>query len=310
VCFVEDTPFEDQAMAVQATEPTSLRAAARAVEIAAQTRIKHLSGRFAWRTIAFFLAILGGLALSSTLALAGALPYWAAIPINALLIYFSFTPIHEAIHGNIAGRHAQWRWLELVVGHISGFILLAPYPGLERLHIHHHQHTNDPGEDPDMWVRADNFAMAVLRCMAIQPAYIWSLYKLATDPVGRRAFAYEMIYIAVYVAILVAAFNLGFGVELLLLWVLPGYIGVVMCPLLFDWPVHHPHQDRGRYTDSAILLFPKPVRLLVDFLYCGHSYHLMHHLYPRIPFYHYGTAYYALADELPATDAKIRRIGF
>jgi beta-carotene hydroxylase len=81
-----------------------------------------------------------------------------------------------------------------------------------------------------------------------------------------------------------------------------------MCPLMFDWPVHHPHTERGRYTDSAVLLFPKPVRWLVDMFFCGHAYHLMHHMYPRIPFYHYGTAYYALEKDLVPMGAKVRRI--
>jgi fatty acid desaturase len=40
--------------------------------------------------------------------------------------------------------------------------------------------------------------------------------------------------------------------------------------------------------------------------FLGHSYHLMHHLYPRIPFYHYGTAYHALEPELAAVGAKVR----
>jgi len=294
-------------MAVSAfAEQSSSRAAARALEMAAQQRVKHLSGRFAWPTIALFLGILAGVPAIAALTLSGLLPYWVALPVSSLLIYFIFTPLHEAIHGNIAGRHKQWRWLELVIGHISGFVLLAPYPGLERLHLHHHQHTNDPAEDPDFWVRSNNFLMVVLRCMAIQPAYIWHLYRLAKDPVGKRAFAYEMAYVALFAVVVVAAFELGFGPELLLFWVLPGYIGVVLCPLFFDWPVHHPHQDRGRYSDSAILLFPKPIRFVVDLLFCGHSYHLMHHLYPRIPFYDYGTAYYALARELPATGAKIK----
>ena len=289
-------------------EPGAPRAAQRALEMAAQAKIKHLSGRFSWPTIALFLGILAAVPAVTALTLAGVLPYWVALPVNALLIYSIFTPLHEAIHGNIAGRHKQWRGLERLVGHISGFILLAPYPGLERLHLHHHQHTNDPAEDPDIWVRTDNLLMVLLRCMAIQPAYIWHLYRLADDPVGKRVFAYEMAYVALYPVVIAAAFQLGFGIELLLFWVLPGYIGVVMCPLFFDWPVHHPHQDRGRYTDSAILLFPKPIRLAVDLLFCGHSYHLMHHLYPRIPFYDYGTAYYALAEELPATGAKIRNL--
>jgi len=150
--------------------------------------------------------------------------------------------------------------------------------------------------------------MVILRCMVIQPVYVFHLYKIANDPRIMRIFIYEMLLLASYIPIMVGSFMIGWGPELMLLWILPGYIGVVMCPLVFDWPVHHPHRERGRYTDSAILLFPKPVRWLVDLFFCGHAYHLMHHMYPRIPFYHYGTAYYALEKDLPAMGAKVRRV--
>ena len=104
------------------------------------------------------------------------------------------------------------------------------------------------------------------------------------------------------------AFLLGFGWNLVLLWILPGYIAVVMCPLMFDWPVHHPHTTRGRYDDSAVLLFPKSIKWLMDPFFAGHAYHLIHHMYPRIPFYDYKTAYYALEPELSGMGAKVRRI--
>ena len=96
--------------------------------------------------------------------------------------------------------------------------------------------------------------------MVIQPVYVIHLWMIARDPRTMRVFWYEMALLAGYVPIIWGAFAFGFGWELLLLWILPGYIGVVMCPLMFDWPVHHPHTERGRYTDSAVLLFPKPVK--------------------------------------------------
>jgi fatty acid desaturase len=66
--------------------------------------------------------------------------------------YLIFTPLHEAVHETIAGKNSRRVWLERLIGHISGFVLLAPYPGFKALHLHHHQHTNDPVEDPDYWV--------------------------------------------------------------------------------------------------------------------------------------------------------------
>jgi beta-carotene hydroxylase len=296
----DSPPRESQRMSAETL------AKARAFETVARNVLKPLSGRMAWRTVGFFYADLAAIAAVDAVTLAGVLPYWAAVPINAFLIYLIFTPLHEAVHENILPRDATARWPEALIGHISGFVLLAPYPGFRALHLHHHQHTNDPMEDPDYWVRSNNYLMVILRCMAIQPVYIWHLWKIARTPVIMRAFIEEAIYLAAYAAIIAGAYALGHGNELILLWILPGYIGVVMCPLIFDWPVHHPHTERGRYTDSAILLFPKPIRPLMDFIFCGHAYHLMHHMYPRIPFYDYGTAYYALQHELASVGATVR----
>jgi len=48
--------------------------------------------------------------------------------------------------------------------------------------------------------------------------------------------------------------------------------------------------------------------MLIDAFFCGHAYHLMHHMYPRIPFYDYKTAYYALEKDLDGMGAKVRRL--
>jgi beta-carotene hydroxylase len=144
--------------------------------------------------------------------------------------------------------------------------------------------------------------------MVIQPIYVVHLYKIAKDPVIVRAFMWEMVCVALYILIIGAAYLTGVGNNLMQLWILPGYIGVVMCPLMFDWPVHHPHTERGRYTDSAILLFPRSFRWLTNLLFEGHAYHLMHHLYPRLPYYRYRKAYYALEQELSAVGVKARRV--
>jgi len=281
---------------------------ARAFEKNARDVALSLSGRFAWGTVLWFAGVLAGLGLVATLNLEGHLSYWASVPISAVLIYFIFAPLHEAVHDNIVGRHRHLRFLEVLIGHVSGFVLLAPYPGFRQLHLHHHQHTNDPAEDPDYWVKSDNYLMVILRCMVIQPVYILHLWKIARNPVVMRAFIYEMVYVFAYVAIIAAAYAVGWGTPLMMLWILPGYIGVVLCPLMFDWPVHHPHSARGRYNNSAILLFPKPVRFFMEIIFLGHSYHLMHHLFPRIPFYHYGKAYYALAPELATVGAKVTNL--
>ncbi len=281
---------------------------ARAFEKHARSIVQPLTGKFAWPTLAHFAGVLTGIVTVATLAVNGHLSYWLAVPVNAILIYFMFAPLHEATHDNIAGPHSGLEWLASLIGHVSGFVLLAPYVGFRQLHLHHHNHTNEPVEDPDYWVKSNNYVMVILRCMVIQPVYVLHLYKIARDPVIMRAFLWELVCVVLYILIIAGAYLFGFGNSLILLWILPGYIGVVMCPLMFDWPVHHPHTERGRYADSAVLLFPRPIRRLMDPFFQGHAYHLIHHLYPRIPYYHYGTAYYALEPELSGLGAKVRRL--
>ena len=279
--------------------------AARAFEVRGRLVAQSLSGKFAWRSVVWFLGVLAGVGTVAALTVTGHLSYWAAVPINALLIYGIFATLHEAVHDNIAGRYRRLGFIESLIGHVSGYVLLAPYPGFRELHLHHHNHTNDPLEDPDYWVKSNSYLMVILRCMVIQPMYVWHLWKIARNPRVMRAFVYEILYIVSYIPVIAAAYWLGFGNELMLLWILPAYIGVVLCPLMFDWPVHHPHDSRGRYNGTAILLFPKPLRYVMEIAFLGHSYHLMHHLFPRIPFYHYGKAYFALEKELETVDAKV-----
>jgi beta-carotene hydroxylase len=283
---------------------------ARAFEKRARETVQPLTNGFAWPTLLSFLGIIFGVSAVAALTIAGRLPYWAAVPINAVLLYFIFTPLHEATHGNIADRDRRFAWLEMLIGQASGFLLLAPYPGYRILHLHHHAHTNDPEEDPDYWVKSSTWIGQLVRCLVIQPVYILHLRKIARDPRSKRAFVWELAFVASYFVIMGAAWGLGFGKELMLLWILPGYIGVVLVPAMFDWPVHHPHSERGRYTDTAILLFPPPFRTFMDIVFCGHTYHLLHHLYPRLPFYRYGGAWNLLKDELLTLGPKVREFKF
>lgn len=304
--------FQKMAMAGEAPltaggpAPDEFLTRARAFERRARSVVQPLTNGFPWPTLLTFLGVLAGVSTLGILAASGRVPYGFAIPLDAILIYFIFTPLHEATHGNIAGRGRRYAWLETLIGHVSGFVLLAPFPGFRVLHLHHHANTNDPVEDPDYWVRSPTWIGQAMRSLVIQPVYIIHLWRLARDPRTMRLFAWEMAYVVSYVAIALAAFRFGIGKQVLLLWFLPGYIGVVLCPMMFDWPVHHPHSDRGRYTDSAILLFPRPIRAVMDFVFCGHSYHLIHHLYPRVPFYRYRTAWHALKDELLPLGPKVR----
>ena len=62
------------------------------------------------------------------------------------------TPLHEACHGNIAGKDSNWLWLNHLVGYVCGAILLHEYKAFRYMHLAHHRDTNNPDIDPDHWV--------------------------------------------------------------------------------------------------------------------------------------------------------------
>jgi fatty acid desaturase len=81
----------------------------------------------------------------------------------------------------------------------------------------------------------------------------------------------------------------------LLLWLVPAWFAQGFLALVFDWLPHHPHTNRERYRDTRLILVPGLYTLLL-----GQNLHLIHHLFPRLPFYRYSDCYAALRELLAA----------
>lgn len=69
---------------------------------------KRYMGRPAWGTLALTLAVAIAYTVTLTLAVLGALPLLAAYLLLATLTYFSYTPLHEAAHGNNHGERVPF----------------------------------------------------------------------------------------------------------------------------------------------------------------------------------------------------------
>ena len=77
----------------------------------------------------------------------GWLPVWVAICIGLIAGFAGFTPVHEAVHGNVSRVKA----LNTVVGHACSLLLTGTFRPYCFLHREHHLHTNKTTEDPDYW---------------------------------------------------------------------------------------------------------------------------------------------------------------
>ena len=259
-------------------------------------------GKFAWPTVVFFaFIVLGELAVWWGV-LSARVPMWAGSIACAVLAYSAFTVLHEACHGNIHGDLTHLRWLGELAGWVSGALLLAPHPMFRVIHLHHHSHTNDPDRDPDLWVRGSRPWAVIARCLTILPAYEYSFFVGDVSQTRGKTTAMRatLLGLASFAAILLALIVAGLGSEALWLWVVPAFAASGFLAFAFDWIPHHPHSKQGRFVDTRVLLAPG---ITLPMLW--QNYHLIHHLYPRVPFYRYARCFRDVRPELEAKGSRI-----
>lgn len=261
-------------------------------------------GEFAWKTALLFLVSLSVLVFSTYAASVEVLPYWATILINTIAIYLLFTPAHEAVHGNIRGRYHNLIWLEKLIGGISSFSFTAPYPVFKHVHLTHHKHTNDPIEDPDYFVKGENIFIVLLKCSGIVFSYHFHYWRHAKTffktAAGRKDFLISNLLFGV-LWIFVISWGMQSGWQApVLLWILPTWLATTFLALVFDWLPHHPHAVQKRYLDTRIILFPGLTTFLLS-----QNMHLIHHLYPSVPFYNYGKVFKNVREDLEEKGARI-----
>lgn len=264
------------------------------------------AGAIAWPTVALMIAILGGEFLLWSAHLSGLLPLGWAMLGATLLAYVAFTVMHEASHGNIAGGNTKMARAERIAGWLSGAVLFAPYPVFRALHLRHHAHTNHPEKDPDYWVASASPIGVFLRCGTIVPRFyaeaLWGPFsKSAAGKRVRRPVIIGAVCQITAIGSLTAA---GLGQSVLLLWVVPALVASSLLAFAFDWLPHHPHDVQGRFLDTRILLVPG---LALAMLW--QNYHLIHHLYPRVPFYRYGRCFREIRPYLESKGSRIDEHG-
>ena len=259
----------------------------------------------AWPTVLLMVGILIGEAVLWWVALAGHMSPWIAWAPATVLGYLAFTVMHEAGHGNIHGRHAMYKPLSEACGWLSGFVLAAPFPAFRVLHNLHHSHTNNPEKDPDHWVVGPNAFSVALRCLTIY-FYYYQDFIIGVSSKTRPAKKERnkvLVTTAVFAAIAVGLSAAGMGVWVISLWIVPAILSCGLLAFVFDWIPHHPHSVQKRMHDTRVLLFPG-----LNLVTLGQSYHLIHHLWPRVPFYRYQACFRDSRPFLEANGAPIEGV--
>jgi len=244
-------------------------------------------GGIAWPTIALSVLSLAGFLAVTGAAVAGILPAWAAGLLNIPCFFVAYTGFHETVHGNLHGNREGCAWLNPVLGTALGAIFFYPYVVHAYIHLTHHAHTNDPDLDPDAWMSGNTVWRVAGRGMSLIGHYIaFMVRRRAGEPGARRFFrrAYlEWTPPVLALALLIAA---GHWQVALFSWVLSYIVSVAILGVCFDWIVHHPHDDRSLFGGTRTFRARKGWRRpVLNWLHLFQNYHIIHHMYPRVPFY-------------------------
>ncbi len=248
-------------------------------------------GQISWPTMWLAVISVAVYFLLIGLSAAGWLPMLPAFLVSTYLVYATYTPLHEAVHRNICGRNRGLLWLNNLVGYLVATVLGVSFTMHRAAHMAHHRATNVAGEVPDL-VTTERSLPAVLSCGS---KMVLSEYRDYFTRVFPRAPSKEQLIVLIeivsFVGWRVALAMNGFAMEVLVLAVLANVAGVTLLGFLFAWVVHTPFNETERYRDTSTILLPAPIHGLVTRLWLWQNYHAIHHLFPRVPYYRYGSLF-------------------
>lgn len=225
------------------------------------------------------------------LVFSGMLPLWAGFLLSTLCCILAYLPSHEAQHSIIAAEGTKLRWLNELVGHISTIPLVFPYRVAWITHKQHHAYANDEKRDPDITSRAETWWQSIWssikgRQPGNQEGYAKAMRE-TDDPNRDRAILEAFALRTMHFTVLLICAWTGHALEGLFLWLLPRHLGSIYNVLFLSWAPHHPANETGRYRDTRA--WKSPIGTLLTM---GMEYHIIHHLYPKIPLIDTAKAFY------------------
>ncbi len=257
------------------------------------------------RTVALGLVAAGAWVANLALVLGGG-PLWFSVPLGAFASVAMLIVLHEAAHGSAARN----RILNGLIGRLA-MPFVSPFcsfPTFRFLHGQHHGNTNDGAEtDPDHFVTDAPAWQLPLRWIFFDVGYLqFYLRRLRARPLGEvlESTACALAFDAVVVVVLVS----GGASGLLLAWLLPQRIAFLAIGWGFAWLPHHGLEgaqagEEARKTRARI-----GMEWLLTPLFFAQNYHLLHHLYPRIPFHRYLATWTDRREEILAREPALATV--
>ena len=240
----------------------------------------------AWPTVALFVFVVVGLVTSTYCVFQELIPTWLAIALNTLFTYQAFTVLHDATHNSLSLN----KTINNTLGRMATFILspVLSFRVMRFVHMQHHRFANDPVKDPDHWVATGAPWTFPFRWLVLDLSYpVFYLRHNVWRARPKSEVQSQLISLAIGMATFVAIYQAGFLMDAILLWLLPARIAIFFLAMAFDFLPHYPHAASAQEDQYQASNNRMGFEWLLTPLLLGQNYHLVHHLYPTVPFYRY-----------------------
>lgn len=245
-----------------------------------------------------FAFIFGG----SYLAIIEAMPMWGAILTNGFGIYLFFSVSHESLHRTLSSN----KFLNDTLGRIAllFFVPAAPLEVTRWAHFLHHRFTSS-AKDPDEFIHHGSKWTLVLRWTNFDLNYLRLFFVTEGNQVKKHGVNLT-ITLSTFVAAVLALIYYGYGMEVLFFWFLPSRISLFFVALIFVFLPHYPANVSSAENEYQASTIRKGCEWLLTPLFVYQNYHLIHHLYPTVPFYNYIKIWHLKYDELIAENPAMQ----
>ena len=242
--------------------------------------------KLAWPTVTLLGAAFVIFGVSTYAHITGRLPLGWAIFFNAVASYMAFPAAHEATHSAVCSN----RKVNDLAGRVS-MLLLEPgpfFPVFRFIHMQHHRFTNDPVKDPDVYSGTGPKWLLPFKWLTLD--FIYFKNYLEPDVFNKRSKKerFEFYFAVFFVIAVITGMTLaGWLQYYLLLFFIPTRISKFFIIIAFDFLPHYPHESYAKEEPYRCTSNRVGFEWLLTPIFFYQNYHLVHHLYPAIPFYRY-----------------------
>lgn len=277
------------------TAPTSVN------EDAALIRALHQKPFIAWPTVILLLCSIPPILYLDYLCIIGVMDPVPAALIASIFGYLSFSSIHDGIHRSVSSKP----WINEAVSMLT-VNLLFPYQPIAVLrwgHMQHHVHTGDPEKDPDYPTAHSFWGMMWRGLFWADLYYIINYLKHRHERPAREVTIVKRHLVIGGLVFALAVYLLP--VEATIFWFISSRLTQLWIALVFMYLPHVPHTVVQKDAPYQATLMRMGWGWLLTPLMAYQNYHLVHHLYPTVPFYRYKKVWDARKEfhesHLPAT---------